>query len=220
MSKTKAHVKYKNSKGQVIPGVTTVLKQLGWSTRALIAWARREALAGNDPDKIRDKAADIGTLCHYMIECHCKGVEPDLTEYSPANIAQAENGFLAFLDWEKINKPTYLENEIQVISEEYQYGGTIDIIADLHGKKTLLDLKTSNGIYDEMYVQVSAYMTAYNETANEPIEDACILQISKVDASFAFFDIAADKLYTAWQVFQHCLWLQKLQRQMKEGNSI
>ena len=70
---TKQHTVYKTSDGERLPGVTTVINELGWNKNMLIAWSRREALAGNDPNKIKDEAAKPGTLTHSFIEGHIKG---------------------------------------------------------------------------------------------------------------------------------------------------
>ena len=61
--KQKVHTKYYLADGTQVPSVTTIIGgQLGWNKRMLMAWSKREAAAGRDPDKVRDKAADIGTL--------------------------------------------------------------------------------------------------------------------------------------------------------------
>ncbi|KKK76261.1 hypothetical protein LCGC14_2865420, partial [marine sediment metagenome] len=134
---TKAHARYrskiqklKNGKGVIFPGVTTIIDgSLGWNKRILINWARREALAGRDPDKLLAKAGDIGSCVHKMIEAHVKGqiegreLIPELDSFCKEDIDKAETAFIAFLDWEKEKSLKYIESELQVVSEEYQYGG-------------------------------------------------------------------------------------------------
>ena len=215
-NKTKAHQRYKLTDGTVVPGVTTVINsQLGWNKQALIAWSRREALAGNDPNKVRDKAADIGTLTHYMVECHIKGIEPDTSEYAPADVDKAENGFIAFLDWEKEFSVKYLESEIQVISEKHRFGGTVDQIVQRNGSLWLLDLKTSKGIYPDMKIQVAAYKQAYEEQKGKQIDEVHILQLGKEDGAFQHHKLSQNDVSCAWEVFKHCLDLYRLQKMMK-----
>jgi hypothetical protein len=210
---TKAHQRYKLTDGTIVPGVTTVIgSQLGWNKNVLIAWARREALAGNDPTKVRDKAADIGTLTHYMVECHIKGTDPDLSEYSAANIDKAENGFLAFLDWEKDVKPTYLNSELGVVSEKYRYGGTVDQIVKKNGDLWLLDLKTSKGIYVDMKIQVAAYKMAYEEQTGRILSEVHILKLGKEDGSFEHHKLSQKDIDYGWAVFQHCRRLYDIQK--------
>ena len=66
MAKTKAHTAYKLKDGTRVKGVTTILNNLGWNKNVLVAWARRTALAGDDPDAVLKEAGAIGTLAHYF----------------------------------------------------------------------------------------------------------------------------------------------------------
>ena len=79
-------------------------------------------------DKYVDELATIGTLAHYMIECHCKGVEPDLGDYTKNQIALAENSYLKWMFWQDQVGFVPEHNELELISSEYRFGGTIDII--------------------------------------------------------------------------------------------
>ena len=68
--KTKSHQRYRLANGDIVRGVTTIIgDNLGWNKNALIGWARKEAMAGKDPNKLRDQAADIGTITHFIIQC-------------------------------------------------------------------------------------------------------------------------------------------------------
>jgi hypothetical protein len=224
MSKTKAHQRYrskvqfyKNGKGIILPGVTTVIgEQLGWNKRTLMGWARREALAGNDPDAISQQAADIGTVTHKMVECHIAGSKFDKGEWPPNDVEKAENGYLAFLEWEDTYKVRYEALEIEVISEAYMYGGTADIIATTADKRILIDLKTSKGVYPEMAIQVAAYREAYNEEREDGFIDEChILKLGKEDGGFEHHKLHPDKVSAGWEIFKHLLEIRKLQRKLK-----
>jgi len=148
MSKTKAHQKYKTRDGRIVPGVTTVIgNNLGWNKNVLIAWSRREALKGNDPELVKQAAANIGTCAHYMCECDAKGLEPDLSDFSPNTIKVAENCFLGYLEWKKTNNISKIQSEIPLVSERYLYGGTIDMLYESEGRLILGDIKTSSSIW-------------------------------------------------------------------------
>lgn len=218
----KLHTKYKNAEGKVVPGVTTVLNQLGWKWPALMAWQRKQMEAGLDPDKLRDKAANIGTLAHKMVENHVKGrldTETDAvdkTAHSPNDLELAHNAFGAFLDWEREHKIVYLGSEIQVVSEKYQYGGTLDILAMIDDHRTLLDIKTSNGVWPDFIVQTAAYKVGYEETSNDgKIDRVMILRLGKDDGSFTPHRIPTAKTKAGWKVFKHCLELKKLEGILK-----
>ena len=100
-TKTKANQKYKMLSGEIVPSVTTVLGIL--AKPALIHWAWDCGMKGEDYRKVRDTAADIGTLAQFLILCHLKGEKPDLSEYSPADVDKAETCLIKYWDWEKAN---------------------------------------------------------------------------------------------------------------------
>lgn len=217
MSKTTAHKRYRLKatkdwpKGEIVPGVTTIIDgQLGWNKRILMAWSRREALAGRDPDKILDKAGDIGSVVHLLIEAHIKSIlqnkkiEADLDEYSKAEIDKAENAFIAYLDWEKTNDLIYVASEKVVIHERLRYGGTIDILAKNNGRLWQIDPKSSKGIYPEFIVQTAAYKAAYEEQEDEFIDEVHLLHLGKEDGAFADHKISSNKLLSGLTVFVHC----------------
>ena len=216
MGKTKAHQKYRLTDGSIVPSVTTIIQELGWNKNALIAWARREALAGNDPNKVRDKAADIGTIVHYLIECHFKGIEPDLSEYAPADVDKAENCFLNYLEWEKNHVQEVWYSELQLVSETYRYGGTIDFVGLIDGVPSLLDFKSSSGVWPEYKIQVAAYQNLYFEHSGfvKSKLQGHLLQLDKNGDGFHHVVLGyQDKeLKPAWEVFLHCLEIYKLKK--------
>jgi len=209
--KTKAHQRYKTKDGKVVPGVTTIIDaNLGWNKRALMAWARREALKGNDPDLIAQEAAESGTLAHYLVECHIKDTKPDVGDYSPNQLEAAQRGYDAFLDWEAENEVEYLEIEKKVVHEELRYGGTIDIIAKHDGRLWLIDLKTSKGLYPEMVLQTAAYAEGYESQENVHIDECFLLQLNKTDGDFHYKRISHEARAAAWRVFRNLLEIHKL----------
>ena len=148
MGKVYAHIRYRNRKGGIVPGVTTILNIL--NKPALIRWSNNLGLQGISVDKYVDDKAEIGTLAHYLVLRHLKAQEPDTSDYSQNQIDQAENAFLSFLSWEKSHplKPILIETPL--VFEVYQYGGTLDLLAQVNGSSWLIDFKTGKGIYQEM----------------------------------------------------------------------
>ena len=199
---------YKTQKGERVAGVTTILKNLGWNTDALIGWARREAMAGNDPNKIRDKSADIGTLAHYLCECDAKGIKPELDDYSKKHIEIANQCFESYKEWKKLHKIQEIDSEIQLVSNKYKFGGTIDMLYKVNGKSILGDIKTSSNIFTEMKVQVSAYEQLLKEN-NYKVDEVYILHLNK-DGGFTPYKIGKLDIY--WEIFRCCLELEKLKR--------
>lgn len=215
MAKTKAHTRYRLADKTIVPGVTTIISSsLGWDKNVLIAWARKTALAGEDPTKQRDAAAEIGTLTHLLIESHIRGAKPVYDDYSKNDIDKAETGFLAFLDWEKKNNPVYKETELQLISENYRVGGTVDAIVEIGDKLIMVDHKTSSGIYESAKIQVAAYRQLAIENGY-PIQKVQILHINKKDGSFSEHNLSNDLLDNCWKAFLCCLELYQLHKVIK-----
>jgi len=200
--KTKAHIRYRNKEDKIVVGVTTALNVL--AKPALIAWANRLGLQGIDSTKYVDDKAEIGTCCHYLIECELKGEKPDLKDYAPSVVSEAENGFLKFLEWKKGKDLKLILSEVPLVSEVHQYGGTIDIYAMLNDKPTLIDIKTSgSGIWPEMKHQVAAYKELLTENGF-PVVDVVILRVGRSeDEGFEYASIG--NLDKHFSLFLHCL---------------
>ena len=112
----KAHIRYKNQSGVVVPGVTTIIGLL--NKPQLVVWANRLGLQVIDSTKFRDDKADIGTLAHAMIVADLKGERCDTSDYSKEQIDQAENSFLYYLDWRKGKELRPLAIEVPMVSEQ------------------------------------------------------------------------------------------------------
>src|SRR5688572_22680920 len=161
-AKTKAHQRYRTQDGKVVPGVTTILGVI--NKPALLKWAWQCGMDGIDLEKARGEAADIGTLAHFMVECHHNGAEADLSEFSAEQQDKATNAFLKFLEFWEGSGFRMVRSEAQLVSENYRYGGTIDtIFEDDKGRLGILDTKTSKAIYSEYWTQVAAYKQLVEE---------------------------------------------------------
>ena len=210
-SKTKAHQKYELADGTRVKGVTTIIGgNLGWNKNVLIAWARREAMAGNDPNLVRDEAASIGTITHYLIECHLKTRIMDLSIYAKHDIDIAETCFLAYLEWEKAHDlKTIQADGMPLVSEKYRYGGTLDWVGYIDGKLAIMDYKTGTGVYDEAKIQAAAYKQLWmenNSGQGDPM--FWLLHLGKVDGEFAPYQWP--DLSRWWSVFEHLLAIDQL----------
>ncbi len=183
--------------GTKLPSVTTILSRFK-DSGGLIHWAFKQGQANPDTRSPYDKekAADIGTLAHGMVESYINGVpfsdhiltvektvtlpfsdEPEIIEckqfagmeVDDEMIKKAENAFEMFLEWLDMTNITLIGKwqEKKLISERYGYGGTPDCIGQLpNGKLVLIDWKTSNSIYSDYLVQCAAYIQAWNENCD------------------------------------------------------
>lgn len=166
--------------GSRIDGVTTVLsiinkpQLLGWAVKCATEFFGTEfkpgyaytaeqiaqicELAKKQHTIKRNKAADIGTLVHAWIESWIKGQQPELPQ-DP----QVLNGVLAFKRYVDSKNIKFTASEQKIFSKKYKYAGTLDFEAEIDGQLYLGDIKTSSGIYPEMFMQTSAYQCARQE---------------------------------------------------------
>jgi len=214
-NKTQAHPKYLLEDGSRVVGVTTVLSVM--AKPALKFWANKLGLDGISISKYVDNLADIGTLCHKMVENYINNVETDFSDYSPNQRDKADNAFIKFLEWEKENEFTPIDSELRLVSEKYKFGGTCDIYAKLNGKLTLIDLKTSKACYSEQHTQVAAYSHLLQENGKE-VEDVRILRIGR-DETEGFEDIKIQAIDLHWRRFKHCLALYEINKRLKRCDS-
>ena len=204
--------RYKLKDGALVPGVTTILNIL--NKPALLNWSNRLGLEGIKISSYVDALAEIGTLAHLMVENYLKAKVIDYSQdYSKNQIKKATNAFVKFLAWEKENDFKLVESEISLVSEAFQYGGTIDIYCILNGKKTLIDLKTSRAIYSEHKTQISAYKQLLEENEHS-VEDVKILRIGREDSE-GFDNISVPLVDLHFHRFKHCLSIYELNKRLK-----
>lgn len=206
----KAHTIYKLQDGKRVPGTTTILGVL--NKPQLVAWANRLGLEGIDSNKYTDAAARIGTLAHYLIQCDMTGETPDISEYGAMEIDKAENALISFFEWKKGKNIETIENEIPLVSEQYGYGGTIDCFCKIDDTYWLIDFKTCKSIYNEMLVQLAAYRQLLNENGFE-VDKAKILRIGR-DETEGFEERTVTDFTKYWEMFEHCLAIYKLQKEI------
>jgi hypothetical protein len=111
------------------------------------------------PFRKRDKAGDTGTSIHDVLEAIAH--EQVIPEDAP---------FREYLEaWRDAYRPRILESEPQVANLTDGYAGSLDLIADIYGKRLLIDLKTSKrydgkgkpiNVHREWSLQLAAYRYA------------------------------------------------------------
>lgn len=122
----------------------------------------------------KEEASNIGTEVHDWIEKYVKGQEPEMPK-----IKEAQIGVNAFLDWEKENKVKFISSERAVYSRRHDFIGKMDIEAKVNGKLVLIDLKTSNGIYNTYNMQTAAYVKADEEESGKKYHGRWIIRLAK-----------------------------------------
>jgi hypothetical protein len=180
--------------GEKVPSATQVIGRFK-ETGGLMQWAFKQGQSGaSHLYEQAEKAAEIGTVAHGMVELSIKGVsdreiqiylEDQLVDAGMA--AKAATAFEAYRRWAKNFNVTILEQEIQMVSETYKFGGTPDAVGTIDDRIVLLDWKTSNGVYSDYLLQLAAYQNLWNENkSNMQISGGChLLRFSKERADFA-----------------------------------
>ena len=207
---SKPHTIYKNAAGKRLPGVTTILSVL--NKPALVAWANKLGLDGIDSSRYTDESARIGTLAHYLVQCHLTRTEPDLAMYGQWEIDKAENALISFYEWEKSHTIEPIETELPLISERFNFGGTIDCYCTMGGELWLLDFKTGKAIYTEMLYQLSAYRQLLIENGF-PVDKAKIIRIGRSEDE-GFEEKTITDFAPYFEVFEHCLAIYQLQKRI------
>lgn len=173
---SKAHTVYKTSDGRRVPGATTITGLL--NKPYLIKWANNLGLDGIDSSKYVDEAAAVGTLAHALIQANLTGEHLDTSVFSPVQVDLAENSVLSFYEWKSRHSVKPIICEVPMVSDKLGYGGTVDCYCELDGKPVLLDFKTGKAIYEEYFVQTSAYRELLIENGY-PVEEVKILRVGR-----------------------------------------
>lgn len=161
--KTALH--YRDSKGRLVPGVTTILQCL--AKPALLTWAAREAvqfvrdhqhmlatdgelvyrMAERAHEDTRQKKTARGTEVHELLA--------DLFTSNPENTSVLAAVHAVTEGWE------WLRGEIMVVNDRARYGGTVDAVVRLPDRNlALIDFKTARRAYPENYLQLAMYWLA------------------------------------------------------------
>lgn len=134
------------------------------------------------------EAASFGDKTHDWIEQHVKGKDPAMPQEEL--VLQAVN---AFLDLEKQQGWKWIESEKMIyhesrfceickkagVLEGNEYAGRLDLLARKGRKLILPDVKTSNGIYNEVMLQTAAYAHAVEAMGMGEVEERWELRLEK-----------------------------------------
>tara|TARA_R100000353_G_scaffold7423_3_gene9330 strand:+ start:20855 stop:21508 length:654 start_codon:yes stop_codon:yes gene_type:complete len=208
--------KYINEEGNRVPSVTTIInQQLGWNKQALLGWTKRMMLGGQDSDKVLDEAAQIGTLLHLLIEGHQQGFDIDTKDYSYNQEKAAMKAFAGYLQWYEKVKFKPLRNELVLVNEEMQVGGTIDCIARMGDDLVIVDWKTSKYLYAENKLQLAAYTYMFEQAQPKAnVAYGLIMRFGKDDGKFHQHIIKREKLETGIEIFKALVKISQLKSQL------
>jgi hypothetical protein len=202
LDRHKEHQKYFLSDGTQVPGGSTISK-IGDDAGALIHWAWKLGCEGKNYRDVSKEACDIGTLAHFYIECFLNNEVADLSDYTQDERDKALVCYHKFLEWWETQDLEVVATEIQLVSDFYRYGGTIDLIAKRkNGDHVLMDFKTSKKISESYWRQAAGYANLWNfNNPAFPIKSHAIVRIGKEEEG-DFEVVWKDHLSKEWYVFQ------------------
>jgi hypothetical protein len=201
------HQKYYLKDGTEVDGTTRSLKYI--PKEALMGWAHKLGRLGKDMKTESGNAAKIGTIAHFLCQCDLLGWEPDLSACDGILVKSAQIAFKAYRQWWDQAGLRPIAVEKQLVSECYRFGGTIDLIAvDKHEELTLVDFKTSSGLWPENSYQVAAYAELWQENYRRlPIQHLLLVRIDKESGEYETKNISEWKRF--WEVYVALLRLHK-----------
>lgn len=127
------------------------------------------------------RAAEIGTQAHALIEwtllkelVSAPGPEPKIS-------AKAGYAFAAWQKWRDSVKLKPILVEQVVWSKTYGYAGTMDLLAEVDGKLTVVDWKTGKAIYPEAFLQNAAYRHAIREMGHANPVQGMVVRLPKLE---------------------------------------
>ena len=159
------YIKKKGSKQEFYPSVTWIASYYPKGI-AFYKWLASkgwdEALA------IRQAAADKGSKVHQAIAALLDGkivhmhdkfyIEDEYGSLALQELTLEEyEALMAFCDWYKNTKPAPIKWEFVLFNENPRFAGTADLLAEINRELYIIDFKTSQTIWPEHKLQVSAY---------------------------------------------------------------
>ena len=209
---------YHNRAGQPVPGTHDPLKRFT-QPGGLINWAYGRGKQGLP---LYDKTAiDIGSTVHAMAEMDLKG-RPDreIEAYvnncltAPEHLRKAWSSFQGFREWRQQCQVRAITQELPMVSEHYQFGGTPDTIAIIGNGLGLLDFKTCSkpAVYPEMLFAMAAHGQLWEEThPDQPLTGGYHLILLPKDGS-PFQHHHFDDLNQQWEIFKLLLQAYQLEQ--------
>lgn len=169
---------YKRAEDKYYPSVTSILQYFP-KDKFFETWLKD---VGHNADIIVRRAGEEGTQVHQAIEALVEGKEISwMDNYGNTNYNQIVwEMILKFVEFWQTYKPELIYSEQFVFSDTYEYAGTADLLVKLDNQIWLLDIKTSNALYDSYDLQISAYAHAFTELTGQKIDRTGILWLKSL----------------------------------------
>lgn len=157
------------------PSVTTVLNAYPKSPH-LYEWMKNN---GRNSDEILKAAAEQGSNVHNAIEEFLNGKEITWFVNGKEQYTLKEWQMISrFMDFYKKHVGSVEAVEVQVFSEKFKVGGTIDLICNINGEKWIIDFKTSNAMYKTYELQLAVYKEVWEDMTKTNIDRYGVLWLN------------------------------------------
>lgn len=181
--------------GESFPSVTTILNAI--SKPQLVDWAAKQAatyavkeqqrlskmttehaiseIAGTHK-RITEISSEVGTHVHECIESTLNA-----DEWKPNPWPEHMRHFEA---WKSTYNPEFMYSEATVYNRQVCYAGTLDLVAQINGITTLIDVKTGKNLWPEVALQLAAYANGEFIGAHDKVNDKwCEMKMPKIEAA-------------------------------------
>lgn len=170
---TESGRRYKIPNGDMYESVTTALGNQPGKKEGLMEWRRRVGEA--EANRISRKAAGRGTAVHQIIEDYLNNLEDPIKDKMPDAVVMFKQ-LQPILD-KSISK-VYMQ-EAPLWSYKYRLAGRVDCVADIKGKLTVVDFKTSmkpkkREWVTDYFLQTAAYSHMIGEMYGDTVEQTVI----------------------------------------------
>ena len=168
--------RYYRRNGKYYPSITYVLSCYP-KGKHFQDWLKK---VGFSADWIVKKAAEEGTQVHEMIEDYLNGKELNFLQHgNPMYNPLVWQMFLKFVDFWEEYKPTLIEAEVHLFSDEIKVAGTCDLVCEIEvdGKTEMwiIDFKTSNNLQITHDLQGAIYAKCYEECYGKTVDRVGVL---------------------------------------------
>lgn len=175
---------------------TPKMSRLAWLTTMEQRLGKQRA-----HQRLLAKAGEIGSQTHALIEwtlraklCQQPGPSPHITD-------KAQWAFMVFEDWAKsVSLKPILVEQI-VWSNKHGFAGTMDLLAEVEGKLTVVDFKTGKAVYPEAHLQNAAYRSALREMGHADPVQGIIVRLPKDEKDPEPQAVLADDESTSFDAF-------------------
>ncbi len=140
--------------------------------------------------------------------------------YTKEQFKAAVIGFGAFQKWFKQTTLKIVEQEVPMVSEELQIGGTPDAIGQYPGAPSghfvMLDWKTGK-LYPDHILQVSCYLKMWEELhPGQVIDEIHLCHFGKEYGEFGHSCFPAEVIEIGWRGFKHLREMYQIDKQLRK----